>query len=44
MIDGSLRKCTGFPVLYNPVTTYSAEWYERNVVEVFRLNRPIAVR
>ncbi|HTK87660.1 MAG TPA: hypothetical protein VL329_08000 [Nitrospiraceae bacterium] len=32
MMDGSLRKCTGFPVLLNPATTYSAEWYERNVV------------
>ena len=32
MIDGSLRKCTGFPVLLNPATTYSAEWYEQNVV------------
>jgi hypothetical protein len=32
MIDGSLRKCTGFPVLLNPATTYSAEWYERSIV------------
>jgi len=32
MMDGSIRRCAGFLVHLNPVTTYSKEWFERRIL------------